>query len=300
MTRWRSVFLLLLVLAFAVTASAATVRSIYAKRLSARQASWVAQLADTREEQHQRYRAGARIEELRLPDGSSLRFPGDPAVIYFGEPATLEGLHDVLIMSAFARHFGEALRVAWITSDELYVAGLSDSHPSLLSTDWIVDEDGAFTEQLRGRSLIVNGDGLVESGFTRPRERETRLYLNKLIPDRPFVSAHRELPDVADEELLDELSLYDPSGAPLTVDATTLVFLSAHCGGCDEWLAEGGLDDLDGTVTVVFTGVLAYEEGTQKYEPFIEARDSIRVALQLGVSPYRVRFPSVLAPAREG
>jgi hypothetical protein len=73
-------------------------------------------------------------------------------------PHTLSGTRDILMLERYAEHFGDALR-----------------------------------ERYSGVSLIIAGDGGIEQAFTSPTRRETRLYLNKLIPENPFVWEERPL-----------------------------------------------------------------------------------------------------------
>ena len=88
-------------------------------------------------------------------------------------------------------------------------------------------------------------------------------------------------------------------GVPITDFAGTVVFLSPHCPGCSEWLEAGRLDEIVGQVLIAFP-VSQYELGVEKYKKYWDGRDSVKVALQLGVSPYRVRFPSIVRPAADG
>ena len=86
---------------------------------------------------------------------------------------------------------------------------------------------------------------------------------------------------------------------PITDFTGTVVFLSPHCPGCSEWLEAGRLDELDGQILIVFP-VSQYELGVEKYQKYWDGRDSVKVALQLGVLPYRVRFPSTVRLAADG
>jgi hypothetical protein len=74
---------------------------------------------------------------------------------------------------------------------------------------------------------------------------------------------------------------------------------SPHCPGCSEWLEDGHLNEIEEPVLIVFPA-WQYELGIEKYENYWDGRDSVTVALQLGVSSYRVRFPRTVHLAANG
>ena len=77
-----------------------------------------------------------------------------------------------------------------------------------------------------------------------------------------------------------------------------MVFLSPHCGGCEQWLEAGHLNELAGPVLVVFP-LNVFEAGTEKYAEYIDGREDIEAVVQLDLSPFAVRYPTVIHLAAE-
>jgi len=118
----------------------------------------------------------------------------------------------------------------------------------------------------------------------------------ELLPEQPFAWEERPLQEATS---VSELALYTADGMPISDFAGTVVFLSPHCPGCSEWLEAGRLDEIEEPVLIVFPAS-QYELGIEKYQRYWDGRDSVAVALQLGVSPYRVRFPSTVRLTADG
>jgi hypothetical protein len=76
-------------------------------------------------------------------------------------------------------------------------------------------------EQYSGVSLIIAGDGGIGQAFASPTCRETRLYLNKLILENPFVWEERPLESADD---VADLYLYRQDGTAVTGHTTAVVF----------------------------------------------------------------------------
>ena len=72
-----------------------------------------------------------------------------------------------------------------------------------------------------------------------------------------------------------------------------MVFLSPYCGGCEQWLEAGNLNELAGPVLVAFP-MMSYEAGVQKYEKYLDGRGDIEAVVQLDLSPFAVRYPTVI------
>jgi hypothetical protein len=229
-----------------------------------------------------------------LPDGKRLRFSDRPTVLFFADPQTSSGIADLRLMHTYAAHFGNALRTVWVAESREAAERFTQNHRDL-EIEFTVDPDGSLYRELSGRSLIVAADGHIEQAFLSPTKRETRLFLNKLLPDQPFVWEERSLEQATSVR---ELGLYSTTGTPITDFTGTVVFLSPYCPGCSEWLEDGHLNEIEEPVLIVFPAS-QYELGIEKYENYWDGRDSVTVALQLGVSPYRVRFPSIVRSSTE-
>ena len=242
-----------------------------------------------------RYASGSHLTELLLPDGKRLRFSDRPTVLFFADPQTPSGIADLLLMHTYAAHFGNALRTVWVAESREAAEPFAQNHRDL-EIEFTIDPDGSLYRELSGRSLIVAADGRIEQAFLSPTKRETRLFLNKLLPDQPFVWEERSLEEAMSVR---ELGLYSTTGTPITDFTGTVVFLSPYCPGCSEWLEDGHLNEIEEPVQLVFPAS-QYELGIEKYENYWDGRDTVTVALQLGVSPYRVRFPSTIRLAADG
>ena len=293
-TAYPMAVVLLLALAVVLGAIAAT-QGARASDLHGDIAEWVREQEAGRTTEAARIAPGAHLARIDLPCGKTHEFPSQPTILYFADTRTLSGIGDILTLDTYASHFGERLTVYWVADDAESAHRFSDLHPTI-DLDWIIDDEGRLHEEYKGQSLIVAGDGKIEQAFGSPTRRETRLYLNKLLPEAPFV--WEELP-LETARSAEQLHLYTPEGEPMTGFTGTVVFLSPYCGGCEEWLAEGNLDTAETLIVIVFTPD-EHDMGMQKYQSYWDGRDTIKVALQLGVSPYRVRFPSVLTLAADG
>ena len=297
MTR-RAAYLIAVVLLVAVAVVLGAVAATQGARASDLHrgiAAWLREQEAARAMEAARFAPGASLAQIDLPDGTTHEFPSQPTILYFADTGTLSGIGDILMLDAYATHFGDRLSVYWVADNAESAHRFSEQHPTI-DIDWIIDGEGQLNQEYTGQSLIVGGNGRIEQAFGSPTRRETRLYLNKLLPETPFVWDELPLETARSAE---DLHLYTPAGEPVIGFTGTAVFLSPYCGGCEEWLQEGNLDTAEEPVLIVFAAG-EYEMGMEKYQSYWDGRDSVSVALQLGVSPYRARFPSVLSLAADG